>query len=131
MEFDCTESGETSGVGRILMFSKEYLTKLSDKSGFRPDSLQKQMTLLDLLREINRHPLLSKQFALKGGTAINLFCFQLSRLSVDIDLNYIGSPDRKTMLKDRSIAEQEMKKLIESKGISIKNITMVFKNITK
>jgi hypothetical protein len=55
------------------MFSKEYLNQLSAKTGFRPDSLQKQMSLLDLLREVNRHPLLRKQFALKGGTAINLY----------------------------------------------------------
>ncbi|MBI5021729.1 MAG: nucleotidyl transferase AbiEii/AbiGii toxin family protein [Ignavibacteriales bacterium] len=103
------------------MFSKEYLTKLSNKSGFRPDSLQKQMTLLDLLREINRHPLLSKQFALKGGTAINLFWFQLPRLSVDIDLNYVGSPDRETMLRDRTQLEKEVKKLIQSRGISVEN----------
>jgi len=104
------------------MFSKEYLSKLSDNTGFPPDSLQKQMTLLDFLREINRHPLLDKKFALKGGTAINLFWFQLPRLSVDIDLNYIGSPDRETMLKDRPITEKEMKKLIESRGISVRNI---------
>ena len=97
------------------MFSREYLTNLAGKTGFRPDSLQKQMTLLDLLREVNRHPLLGKQFALKGGTAINLFYFQLPRLSVDIDLNYIGSAEREVMLKDRPMVEQEMKKLIESK----------------
>lgn len=103
------------------MFSKEYLNKLSEKTGFRSDSLQKQMMLLDLLREINRHPLLSKQFALKGGTAINLFWFQLPRLSVDIDLNYIGSPDREKMLKDRAKLEQEMKRLIQSRGISVEN----------
>ena len=104
------------------MFSKEYLTILSAQTGFRVDSLQKQMTLLDLLREINRHPLLKKQFALKGGTAINLFWFQLPRLSVDIDLNYIGSEDRETMVKERPILEQEMRKLIESRGISVRNI---------
>jgi predicted nucleotidyltransferase component of viral defense system len=104
------------------MFSKEYLTKLAEQTGFRVDSLQKQMTLLDLLREINRHPLLKKQFALKGGTAINLFWFQLPRLSVDIDLNYIGSEDRETMVKERPKLEQEIKKLIESRGISVKNV---------
>ncbi len=103
------------------MFSKEYLTQLSQKTGFRPDSLQKQMTLLDLLREVNRHPLLGKQFALKGGTAINLFWFQLPRLSVDIDLNYIGSEDRETMVKDRPKLEQEIRKLVQSRGISVEN----------
>lgn len=104
------------------MFSKEYLTMLAEKTGFRTDSLQKQMTLLDLLREINRHPLLKKQFALKGGTAINLFWFQLPRLSVDIDLNYIGSEDRETMMNDRPKLEQEMKKLVESRGIAVRNV---------
>jgi len=28
---------------------------------------------------------------LKGGTALNLFLLDLPRLSVDIDLNYIGA----------------------------------------
>jgi predicted nucleotidyltransferase component of viral defense system len=103
------------------MFSKEYLGNLSVRTGFEPKNLQKQMTLLELLREIRKHPFLGKQFALKGGTAINLFWFQLPRLSIDIDLNYIGSVDRETMLKDRSTAEQDLKKLIHSRGISVEH----------
>lgn len=31
-----------------------------------------------------------KCFAMKGGTAINLFCRDMPRLSVDIDLVFIG-----------------------------------------
>jgi len=38
-------------------------------------------------------------FALKGGTAINLFVRDLPRLSVDIDLVYLPSEDRDTALK--------------------------------
>ena len=30
------------------------------------------------------------RLVLKGGTALNLFFFDLPRLSVDIDLNYVG-----------------------------------------
>ena len=41
--------------------------------------------LLRCLPEINRHPC----FALKGGTAINLFEQDLPRISVDIDLVYL------------------------------------------
>ncbi|MEM6537364.1 MAG: nucleotidyl transferase AbiEii/AbiGii toxin family protein [Pseudomonadota bacterium] len=37
-------------------------------------------------------------FALKGGTAINLFYRDLPRLSVDIDLNYLPVEDRQTSL---------------------------------
>ena len=103
------------------MFSKEYLLKLAGQTGFQAESLQKQMRLLDLLREISRHPLLRDKFALKGGTAINLFWFPLPRLSVDIDLNYVGSVDRQTMLEERPRLERELKKLIESRSIAVEH----------
>lgn len=38
------------------------------------------------------------EFALKGGTAINLFVRDLPRLSVDIDLTFLPVADRKTSL---------------------------------
>jgi hypothetical protein len=38
--------------------------------------------------------------ALKGGTALNLFHFDVPRLSVDIDLNYVGAIERDTMLAE-------------------------------
>ena len=101
------------------MFSKEYLQNLSQNTGFLPEGLQKQMTLLDLLREISLHPILQTKFSLKGGTALNLFWLPLPRLSVDIDLNYIGSVDREAMLKDRPVIEQALKKVIESRAITV------------
>jgi hypothetical protein len=47
-------------------------------------------------------PLLASEpaFALKGGTAINLFWRDLPRLSVDLDLTYLPLADRPTSLKD-------------------------------
>lgn len=39
-------------------------------------------------------------FALKGGTAINLFELDLPRLSVDIDLTYLRITDRETAIRD-------------------------------
>lgn len=43
-------------------------------------------------------------FALKGGTAINLFYRDMPRLSVDIDLTYLPLDDRGTALKNISEA---------------------------
>ena len=45
-------------------------------------------------------PQVAKQtcFALKGGTAINLFIRDMPRLSVDIDLAYLPVEDRQTSL---------------------------------
>ena len=54
---------------------------------------------VDLL--LNILPLVSRieDFALKGGTAINLFVQNFPRLSVDIDLTYLPIQDRKTTLE--------------------------------
>ncbi|TVQ09789.1 MAG: nucleotidyl transferase AbiEii/AbiGii toxin family protein [Balneolaceae bacterium] len=54
---------------------------------------------VDLL--LNILPLVSRieDFALKGGTAINLFVQDFPRLSVDIDLTYLPIQDRKTTLE--------------------------------
>lgn len=40
------------------------------------------------------------EFALKGGTAINLFYHDLPRISVDIDLTYLPVTDRETALRN-------------------------------
>src|SRR5258706_6634499 len=55
-------------------------------------------------------------FAMKGGTAINLFVRDMPRLSVDIDLTYLPVADRKTSLAEidaamRRIAERIQKGL--------------------
>lgn len=57
--------------------------------------------LVTLLPHVSRHPC----FALKGGTAINLFIRDMPRLSVDIDLAYLPVQDRDTSLTaiDRSL----------------------------
>ena len=47
--------------------------------------------LIGLLSGIVRDPELRVRLVLKGGTALNLFLFTVPRLSVDTDLNYIGS----------------------------------------
>ena len=39
-------------------------------------------------------------FALKGGTAINLFYRDMPRLSVDVDLTHLPTVDQDTALKD-------------------------------
>ena len=46
--------------------------------------IEKVLHLLNLLDQLNRHPMLKGKWVLKGGTALNLFVFDLPRLSVDI-----------------------------------------------
>lgn len=54
-----------------------------------------------------------KAFALKGGTAINLFVRDLPRLSVDIDLTYLPVEDRAASLKAIEAAMLRMAVTIE------------------
>ncbi|RLF42690.1 MAG: nucleotidyl transferase AbiEii/AbiGii toxin family protein, partial [Thermoplasmata archaeon] len=51
--------------------------------------------LLEVLPYINNE----ECFALKGGTAINMFVRDMPRLSVDIDLMYLPIEDRTSSLK--------------------------------
>ncbi|AHK05268.1 nucleotidyl transferase AbiEii/AbiGii toxin family protein (plasmid) [Agrobacterium radiobacter] len=61
------------------------------------DRYMRQVDLLvRILPFIARH----EAFALKGGTAINLFYRDMPRLSVDIDLTYLPIEDRETTLKN-------------------------------
>lgn len=59
------------------------------------DTYRQQVALL-----IRTIPFVAKEtaFALKGGTAINLFVRNMPRLSVDIDLSYLPVEDRATSL---------------------------------
>ena len=60
-------------------------------------------------------PIISKEkcFALKGGTAINLFIRDMPRLSVDIDLAYLPIQDRNESLKNINMALNKISKHIQ------------------
>lgn len=62
-----------------------------------------------------------KDFAVHGGTAINLFHRNLPRYSVDIDLTYIPIADRNSSFRSINGHLQELKKAIEKSipGISV------------
>ena len=52
-------------------------------------------------------------FALKGGTAINLFLRDMPPLSVDIDLTYLRVGDRSSSLKEIDAAMRQIGKAIK------------------
>jgi len=84
--------------------SKEQLISQARAGGYKPEILEKVYRLLDVFQQIMAVPFLQERLVLKGGTALNLFCFEkLPRLSVDIDLNYIGALDREKMLEEKPL----------------------------
>ncbi len=105
-----------------MKVSRERLTGESQATGFRPEVLEKVIHLLNLLEGFNRHPFLKGRLALKGGTALNLFLFDVPRLSVDIDLNYIGAADRDTMMAERPKVEQAIQAVCSREGMNITRV---------
>ncbi len=85
------------------------------------DQYMRQVDLLvRTLPFIARH----EAFALKGGTAINLFYRDMPRLSVDIDLTYLPIEDRETTLKNiDNILEHIRQDLLRNlRGASVQRI---------
>jgi predicted nucleotidyltransferase component of viral defense system len=105
-----------------MKISREKLMAESQATGFRPEVLEKVMQLLNLLEGFNRHPFLKGRWALKGGTALNLFLFDVPRLSVDIDLNYTGAVDRETMLAERPKIEQAVQAVCSREGMNVTRV---------
>ena len=63
-----------------MKISTEKLAAESEATGFRPDVLEKVAHLLGLLDALRSHPFLKGKLVLKGGTALNLFVFDVPRL---------------------------------------------------
>jgi predicted nucleotidyltransferase component of viral defense system len=105
-----------------MNISREKLLLEAEATGFRPEVLEKVIHLLNLLEGFRSHPFLKGRLALKGGTALNLFIFDLPRLSVDIDLNYIGGAERKVMLAERPKVEEAIMAVCEREDLSVRRM---------
>jgi predicted nucleotidyltransferase component of viral defense system len=66
-----------------------------------------------LLLRVLPHVMARQEFALKGGTAINLFVRAMPRLSVDIDLVYLPIEDREKSLAGIHTGLNDIKNKIE------------------
>jgi predicted nucleotidyltransferase component of viral defense system len=91
-------------------------------TGFGGEPLEKVFRLMALLDALNSHPFLKTRLALKGGSALNLFCFDVPRLSVDIDLNYVGAADRETMLAERPKLERAVHAVCSREGLTVRRM---------
>jgi len=102
------------------MMTRQQLQRAASDTGFPIDSLEKVSMLVRLLNLMAAHPFLGPRVALKGGTALNLFVFELPRLSVDVDVNYIGAADRETMMADRTKLDAALAQVAGRLGLTVK-----------
>lgn len=100
-------------------FSQEQVEGWAGERGFQVTMLEKVLRLVGLLDAIAQHPILKDALALKGGTALNLFVFDLPRLSVDIDFNYVGQQDLAAMQAARPDIEEHIGLIARRQGLRV------------
>ena len=103
----------------MMKYDKIFLGKQARELGFVRDTFEKVCRLADILKFIENDSLLKNKIALKGGTAINLTMMDLPRLSVDIDLDYVGSLDKNKTIKDREEINIHIAKYMEANGYKL------------
>ncbi|MEJ2293006.1 MAG: nucleotidyl transferase AbiEii/AbiGii toxin family protein [Deinococcales bacterium] len=105
-----------------MRLSRAALTREASATGFQQEPLEKAARLLELLEGFRAHPFLKDRLALKGGTALNLFLFDVPRLSVDIDLNYVGSANRAVMLSERPKVENAIAAVCGRSNVAVRKV---------
>ena len=103
-----------------MSVSLQYLERCAGETGYQVATLEKVTRLGEIAAEIAKHPLLGTALALKGGTALNL-CMDEgpTRMSVDLDYNYIAHVDREQMLADRPKVESVVEEIVRRLGYHV------------
>ncbi len=82
-------------------FNRRELDVRAREYGFNRDTFEKVLRLRTILDFLNTHEYMREHLLLKGGTAINLTVFNLPRLSVDIDLDFVPNLTREETVNER------------------------------
>ena len=82
-------------------YNRRELDVKAREYGFNRDTFEKVIRLRTILDFINSQEYMRKHLLLKGGTAINLTVFNIPRLSVDIDLDFIPNLTREETINER------------------------------
>ncbi len=104
------------------MLTLDQLQREAGATGFQAEALEKVVRLLELLEGLRSHPFLKTRIALKGGTALNLFIFDVPRLSIDVDLNYIGAADRAGMIAERPQLERAVDAVCGRLNLAVRRV---------
>ena len=102
------------------MITSRAVLAAAEQTDFRPEIVEKVLRLNGILGRLRDHPGSDGLWVLKGGTALNLFHLDVPRLSVDIDLNFVGASDLEGMQEARPEFERALTACCEREGCSVK-----------
>lgn len=103
----------------MMIYHKAEIGRAARQYGFVRDTFEKVLRLKEIMRYFNEEAYLKKHLILKGGTAINLAVFNLPRLSVDIDMDYIPNDTKEDMLIARERITALIKEYMRDEGYQL------------
>ncbi len=102
------------------MITRSQVQTVATRSRFRPEPVEKVLRLIEILQRLDRHEVTSSAWVLKGGTALNLFHLDAPRLSVDVDINFVGVEDVRALPKARESFERALVSCCERAGCAVR-----------
>lgn len=100
-------------------YNRRELDVKAREYGFNRDTFEKVIRLRTILDFINSQEYMRKHLLLKGGTAINLTVFNIPRLSVDIDLDFIPNLTREETISEREQLTELLKGYMSEQGYTL------------
>lgn len=107
----------------MFNYQKHEIVALAKDNGFRSETLEKVLRLIDVLDFINKTDELSPYLVLKGGTSINFTIFNLPRLSVDVDLDFSFDGSKEEMLERRKEITAIIRRYMEINNYTLSDET--------
>lgn len=102
------------------MITSRTVLETAAETGFRSEVVEKVLRLRGILNRLDGHPSSRGMWVLKGGTALNLVYLDVPRLSVDIDVNFVGAEDVEGMRRARPDFERGLTACCEREGCSVR-----------
>jgi predicted nucleotidyltransferase component of viral defense system len=93
---------------------RRYFARIANESGFHVGPLETVFRLAELLGRIDVR--FGEELLLRGGTALNLLHLDVPRLSVDVDLDFVGTVDAEEAQKRRPDLLAELEALARDGG---------------
>ncbi len=102
------------------MITPGDVARVAAETGFRADIVEKVLRLHGILVRLDQHEITHGAWLLKGGTALNLLHLDVPRLSVDIDINYVGTEDVEAMRLARPAYERALASCCAREGCDVR-----------
>ncbi len=102
-----------------MRLSAEETFWIADERGFTAEPVERMIRLFDVLEKFAGDEVMGPRMALVGGTALNAFHAELPRLSLDIDIHYMGAGGSVRIDEERPAFENRALRIMDGEGYKL------------